>query len=491
MSEQLKKIEDLFAQGRPQEALDGLEEFLQTEPDNVRALSDLGAIRQALGQGEEAIAAFQKAAALAPDNQTAGTNLALALIAARKWPAAREQLNRLLAQNQNEARLWALLAKTEQALGNRPAAVEFIDRSLNLNPEQPDLKEARLMLERQADRPAAQAAGQVGWKPSVLMCCQASLENFALDLCDELDKTAVVKRLVADNFGPFQWPIKSAGIVWLEWGSEMAIAATNEIGLLEGKKVILRLHSFEILSDLAERINYGAVTDLVFVSNFMRELFMRKLAGRLNKTRVHVIHNGIHLNRFPFVPGRGRKKIAFAAKLDYKKDPMLMMHAFHFLHKRHPELELHVAGSPDANRHYLAIPDMARKNGLGPEVVSFYGHVRNMPAWYADKDFILCASPFESQGVGLLEAMHRGLRPLIYNFPGAEHLYPASYLWNNLDELEELLQNGPEPEECRRFVAEKYSMERQAASFMKVISGTEEVTEEPPVLVSGGADSSR
>ncbi|MGL4209791.1 MAG: glycosyltransferase family 4 protein, partial [Candidatus Adiutrix sp.] len=239
--------------------------------------------------------------------------------------------------------------------------------------------------------------------------------------------------------------------------------------------------SYEILSNLASQINYAAVTDLIFVSNYMRNLFMNKLPGRLGSTRVHVIHNGIHLNHFPYFPGKQRKKIAFVGKLDYKKDPMLMMHAFAFLQKRHPELEMHVAGAPDKNRHYLAIPDMLAKNKL-QGAMTFYGHVKDIPAWYIDKDFILCTSPFESQGVGLLEAMHGGLRPLIYSFPGAESLYPPPCLWHDFDELESLLLNGPDPQETSRFVAEKYSMERQAQNFLKVITGESVVLEPPPAL---------
>lgn len=485
MSERLLEIESLYGQGQTREALAMVREFLNQEPDNLRALNDLGAILQTLGDGPGAVEAFTRALGLAPNSRETRGNLALA--ASEKWAEAREHLQKLLAENQNEARLWAWLAKVEQAQGQLKTAVDYLDRALTLDPDQPLLKEARAKLVRQLEQPTQDAAGKT---PSVLMCCQRSLEHFALELCDELEKRRVlVKRVVADNFGPLQWPIKSAQTVWLEWGSDLAIEATSNPATLKDKKVILRMHSFEILNRQAGRINFPMITDLVFVSHYMRDLFERVLPGRLHSGhRVHIIHNGIQLERFPFISGRGRKKIAFVGKLDAKKDPMLMIQAFAFLLRRHPELELHVAGGPDDNRYYLSIPDFLAKNGL-EQCTHFYGHVKDIPGWLADKDFILCTSPIESQGVGLLEAMHRGLRPLIYDFPGAEDLYPQAYLWRNLDELEALLLGGPEPEACREFVAEKYSMARQAANFLKVIVGQEAVVEDRPTASMAAAAS--
>jgi glycosyltransferase involved in cell wall biosynthesis len=301
-----------------------------------------------------------------------------------------------------------------------------------------------------------------------------------MQLCDELEKTAIVKRVIGSNLGEFTWPIRSAPTVWLEWASDLAIEATSQPQLLDGKRIILRIHSYEVLNGMAAKVNYHLVDDVIFVSNYLRELFEHKYPNRLTGKRVHVIHNGIDLEKFPFVPGKKGRKIAFVGKMDAKKDPMLMLQAFAFLRRRHEDVELHVAGAPDNDRYYLAMPDFLAKNKL-EDSTNFYGHVKDVPAWLADKDYILCTSPFESQGVGLLEAMHRGLKPLIYNFPEAGQIYPRNFLWNNLDELEQLLLNGPEPEECRDFVAKYYSMKRQAASFMKVLNTGEEVVEAPPV----------
>jgi len=477
VSEKLQEIEKVFAQGRASEALDLLEAFLAEEPENIRALNDLGAILQSLGRAEASEEAFRRALELDPASRVSRNNLALALAAREKWDEARREIQTLLAENQNEAHLWIWLAKIEMTANRKKEALEYIEKALTLDSGNLELKTAKEKLLQELESPGLKAEAQ---GESVLMCCQKSLEYFALQLCDELEKSLVVRRMVSGSFGAFHWPLKSASTIWLEWGSDLSIEATRQAELLRGKKVIVRLHSFDILNRQAGQVNYDLVTDVVFVCHYMRDLFQRLAPDRLNNVRVHVIHNGIQLERFPFKGGRGRKKIAFVGRLEAKKDPMLMVQAFHFLLSRHPELELHVAGAPDNNRFYLSIPDFLAKNKL-ERSTHFYGHVEDIPAWLADKDYIFCTSPIESQGVGLLEAMHSGLRPLIYDFPGAENLYPQNYLWRNLDELDRLLSEGPSPEDCRDFVAEKYSMARQAANWLKVIRGHEPVVEDMPV----------
>lgn len=502
MEARFKEVEALFNQGRVEEAENILSSIVGEEDFKTSATNYLGVIRQNQGRAEEAAEMFLAALARDPENLEIRSNLAFNLVGRGKWAEAKEQIQKLLAAAspangaesysracgpesrpvlENEAKLWMVLAKAEQMLGNIKAALKCLDKSLQINPNQPDLKEARKKLTKLEKSSLSRRAAPKS-KPSVLMCCQKHLDTFANALCDALEDKAYIRRVVADNFQAFLPDLKSAASVWLEWGSSLAIAATKEPGLLSNKKkVVVRLHSFEILNSQAAEINYKVVTDVVFVSNYMRRLFERFFPGRLQGTRSHVIHNGIDLARFPFVPNRPKSKIAFVGALNYKKDPMVMLQAFSFLRQRHPELELHVAGAPDNDRYHLAMPDFLAKNGLPAEAARLYGHVSDIPGWLADKDFILCTSPFESQGVGLLEAMHRGLRPLIYNFPGADELYPASCLWRNFEELDQLLVGGRPPEEYRDFVAEKYSMDRQADNFLKMLTEDVEVMEDKPV----------
>lgn len=471
--DQLREAESLFSRGQAEEARERVYNVLESDPASLRAWNDLGTIQQTLGDSLAAVIAFRKALELAPENEPAQNGLAVCLISLKQWAEAREVLQSLVAGRSDDPKLWALLGQVEKELNLWPQAAEAFDKSLALNPAQPGLRAARDRLGPHLDEPGFSAL-------ELLMCCQDGVTHFAFQLCDELEKQLRVTRVTGSSFTAFQPAIAQAPIVWLEWGTALAAQASRTPGLLDGRRAIVRLHSFEILTRIADQINYSQINDVIFVSHYMKQLFLKQWPEAAARSRLHVIHNGISLDNFPFVPGKGRSKIALVGRLDYKKDPMVMMQAFAFLRRSHPELELHVAGHMDQDRYCLALPDMVAKNGL-ERAVKFYGHVADIPGWLADKDMIICTSPFESQGVGILEAAHSGLKPLIYNFPGAEQLYPASWLWNNFDELEQLVLAHSEPAACRDFVAEHYSMARQARSFLRLLTSSEPVVEPRPM----------
>ncbi len=475
MPRELTSIEALFAQGQAAEALAELEEFLRHEPDNIRALNDLGTICLSLGRRPEAEEAFRRALKLEPEHWDASLNLALCLAAGEKWVEMGELVKKLLSVNQTEARLWALLARAEKAQGRLQAALDYLEKALGLESDRPEFQEAQARLKAQLAQPGSGHSPRL----SLLMCCESGWEGPALTLCGELEKYALVKPVVANNFGPLHWAIRSASHIWLERGGQMSFEVSQHPQILDGKKVIVRLGAQEILGRQAGRIDYGLISDLVFASHFLRSVFQRKWPQVLNGRRSHVIHQAVDLERFAFIGGQGRRKIAVVGRLDYTNDPLHMLQAFKFLQQRHPELELHAAGLPDDERYYLALPDFLAKSGLEASAF-FYGQVDDLAGWLADKDYILCASAVTAQGEGVLEGLHRGLRPLIYNFPGAEDLYPAEWLWSSFDELDRLLVEGPEPAACRDFVAAHYSLKRQGRNFLKVFTGEEEILETPP-----------
>jgi glycosyltransferase involved in cell wall biosynthesis len=62
--------------------------------------------------------------------------------------------------------------------------------------------------------------------------------------------------------------------------------------------------------------------------------------------------------------------------------------------------------------------------------VHFLGHVENMDEFWQDKNYLLNTSIHEGHNVSILEAMARGVMPIVHNFRGAKELYPESFLYD-------------------------------------------------------------
>ena len=114
-------------------------------------------------------------------------------------------------------------------------------------------------------------------------------------------------------------------------------------------------------------------------------------------------------------------------------------------------------------------------NALGlRDAVFFDGYQEDVRFWLMDKSYIISTSMIESQGMGILEGMALGLKPIIHNFPGANEIYPSEFLFNISEEFcEQIISDSYEPMKYRRFVEEKYSLTNQLNSLNEVFTQLE------------------
>jgi glycosyltransferase involved in cell wall biosynthesis len=223
--------------------------------------------------------------------------------------------------------------------------------------------------------------------------------------------------------------------LWLEWCWDHAVWATRE-GIAAGRPTILRLHSVEALNtDYPARIDWSRVDRLVTVGEDIAAL----IAPRVPLAPI-VIPNGVDLARFRPNPHPGGApdptKIAWVGHIEPKKNPMLLLQIAAQLRATH---EFHIAGPFTDLRTQRYVRHLAAALGLG-ETLHLHGPVADMPGFLADKGVILSTSMYESFGLNIAEGMACGLAPVVHDFPGAEHLWPAESLYASIDEAAALIR---------------------------------------------------
>ncbi|MDR2302087.1 MAG: glycosyltransferase [Deltaproteobacteria bacterium] len=467
--------ENLAQKGKLEESKEAFTEILASEPTNVRSLLGLGIVCFKLGDNDGAEAQFKKILETKNNHLEALKNLCMVYAARKDKDLALATLERLTGIRKNDPEFLAFGARIYQAFGEKQKAQESVDKALELTAtnyvKQNEFNDIKAHIN------GLPLPSKIKKKQNLTVCCVPGMDSFIHENAKRLALYMNVTTSVSTKAEDHIKNILNANVVWLEWGNQLTQFLLSQTNILGGKKVAVRIHSYELYDGLVEKINFDLANDIVFVSPYMRELFKQKNLPSAANSRLSVIHNGIDVNRFSFIPRDGdNHNVAFLAYVSYKKDPMVMMHAFSRLAKENPALKLHVAGMYQDPRYAIAMPHFAKKAGLD-ERVKFYGHINDPEEWFKDKDYILCTSLNESQGLGILEAMSRGVRPLVYSFPGAEDIYPPQYLWTTFDDLVNLYHNPPDPKEVSDFVAKYYAKEREIGSLLKLFLDNEQVNE--------------
>jgi len=313
----------------------------------------------------------------------------------------------------------------------------------------------------------ARSTAQARLKVAVL--CIPGLESFLSDIINFLSRYHDVRTCYSSNQKEIELAVKWADIVWLEWANELTVALTNHANILEGKRVVCRLHSYEAFAGYMQKIKWERINDVIFVADHIKNFVIQQIPKLADFVQnIHVIPNGIDLNKFTFKERRKGFNLAYIGYINYKKGPMLLLHAFRELAQINDKYHLFVAGVFQDARYDLYFRQMIQEMGLEKNF-HFDGWVEDINGWLDDKQYAVCTSVLEGHPVGLMEAMARGLKPVIHNFVGARGLYPEKYIWNTIPEfVQKITESSYDSSTYRHFIAEHYSLGLQLKKLKKI-----------------------
>ncbi|MFP4355191.1 MAG: tetratricopeptide repeat protein [Phycisphaerae bacterium] len=140
MTTQIEQAEALFAQGQTDQARQQLTALLAEEPDSSRILNDLGVIAFAEQDIRTAESLFNRAAQADPDNQQSLRNLVDLHQSQQNWPQAAAALLELRNKIGDCPDLLNELAVMLLEMQNVAGATEALKRSLELKPDQPEVR---------------------------------------------------------------------------------------------------------------------------------------------------------------------------------------------------------------------------------------------------------------------------------------------------------------------------------------------------------------
>lgn len=428
MEDKIKQGEALFIEGKIEQAEKCFLKILEKEPKNKEAFNNLGVIAFQCQQIDKAIEYFNESLKIDPFYKESVLNYSYLL----------KELDLL-----NEAS-------------------SFIDKVIETYPDDKELQKV-LNESKMVEKP----------KRKIAVLCLPGLQSFLGDIVECFNTKYQVHTCYSNNNKEIVDAVRWADVVWLEWANELTIQLTNHPNLLNTKSVICRLHSYEAFSGFVQNINWEKIDDLVFVADHIKDIVIQQVPGLPNRVNnIHIVPNGVNLDKFVFRDRTKGENLAYLGHINYKKGPMLLLHAFRELVQVDKKYRLFIGGNFQDARYELYFNQMIKELGLELNI-QMDGWIEDVGTWLEDKHYMVCSSVLEGHPVGVMEAMACGLKPVIHNFVGARNIYPEKYLWNTISEFSQKIVEGDYSSiEYKNYIKRYYSLDRQLYSIENIISNS-------------------
>ncbi|MDR2141999.1 MAG: hypothetical protein LBR11_09470 [Deltaproteobacteria bacterium] len=456
----LSQAEEALRLDKLTEAEASLKQVLEREPDNLRALIAWGVVGLRLKNFSQAQSAFERVLTLSPDNQQSRKNLVIAILSGPRPELARPHLETLLAQNQNDYQLWAMLSQVEKTVGNLAASQEAGEKSLLLNPAQPGLRAWLNSL-------AQPAEAKPSTRPRVTQLtflCPPGQEGEIDLLGAYLDRSLTVKKVVSLREDPYLAALSGRTALWVEGLNPRS--APWLARLTPGPRpIILRLGPEDLVDPTT--FSLGAVNGVLAETKAILELFLAKGARLADGAKLLIAPRAqdfsrIDLSRIqaassaPTEPTGGEsaalagsteaasgdpKQPLSLAYLGPWNEPGLTLEAFKLVRERDPQATLWSLLRPKSMELARQVDYYLAKNGLAGKVF-FSGPSLGREDFFKGRTHVLATWGLAG-GVEVPQALAHGLKPLIRDCPGAGELFPPDYLWAGLGDLPGLLAGAP------------------------------------------------
>ncbi|WP_238650433.1 glycosyltransferase [Paenibacillus piscarius] len=317
-----------------------------------------------------------------------------------------------------------------------------------------------------------------GGKARIVFFVKPGLDNFLNPIIMALSEHFVTKKLIVSTHEQIGPGMEEADICWFEWCDDLVMAGSKH-PLAQQRILICRLHSFEAFSRNIYRVNWNAIDRLIFVGSHIRDYVLGRRT-RLRQEQTVVIAGGLELEKYNFSEREKGFNIAYVGYINFKKGPMLLLHAFKAIHDEDSRYQLHIAGVHQEIRFQLYFNQMIEVLEL-QDSIHFDGWQGDLDHYLEDKQYVLVTSPLESQHISVMEAMAKGIKPLIHNFYGAEEVFDKDFIWNSIGDLVQLVtEDRYDSARYRSFIEERYAFRQQTGQIQELL---EELLAESRALV--------
>lgn len=202
-------------------------------------------------------------------------------------------------------------------------------------------------------------------------------------------------------------PKRTTDVFMLMWCNQEAV---NFINNYRGKaKIVLFIRRYEMYSSWIRALHASKVNQIIMVNDFFADKFQVRFG-----IRPKTIYNGIWIDDWTYRERTHGKNIAMVGYILPKKNQGM---ALQILSELSTDYTLHLAGDVQDVCYLDYLDNYIETTGIS---VKYYGKVSNMDEWLDDKDYILSCSYSEGCPNNVIEAMAKGIKPVVHYWPGCQ-----------------------------------------------------------------------
>jgi glycosyltransferase involved in cell wall biosynthesis len=214
---------------------------------------------------------------------------------------------------------------------------------------------------------------------------------------------------------------------------------------------ILMMRRFEFFHASWMTHKWNKISALICCNPWIANQMKMALPGKPKE--ILYIPNPIDSSLWTYKERRHGKKIGMVGRIHSVKNYSL---AAQILMALPESYELHIAGERNDTWIEIYLRELKLKN------LFLHGPIPNkeLDKWWEDKNYCLSTATSEGDPMFVLEAMSKGIKPIIHSWPGAKEMYQESLVFSTIEEA--ALKIGTEEynsQSYRDFVKEKRSID--------------------------------